>query len=356
MVCRRMARWLSRGGIGYQYAAPDIIGPSRLSDSTRSSGDDRLDSWKEIAAHLKREIRTVQRWEKREGLPVHRKRHDSLASIYAYKSELDRWWHEGRESGALSPAPVDARAPMLAVLPMRDLSAEAGQNYFADGVTEELISQIGRAAPGRLSVIASATAMHYKDSSKSPARIAAELKVRFLLSGSVRRAGDRIRTTVELMNAADQSQAWIETYDGNLNDILQLQTDIAHAVAERVLQTVLPPSTGGRVHPEAYDQYMRARYLWNRRSEPDLMRALDHFQDAIDRDPSFALPHTGLADCYSLLSSVQFAAMPPRQAMPKARTAASGAGARSEARTSSRVLGPNQLVLRLGPCRGGQVV
>jgi TolB-like protein/Flp pilus assembly protein TadD len=299
-----------------------------VADSTRNREDDRLDSWKEIAAHLKREVRTVQRWEKHEGLPVHRKRHDSLSSIYAFKSELDQWWSEGRTAPDQRQEMSQPRSPVLAILPLRNLSNDSSQEYFADGMTEELISQVGRAAPDRLSVIASATALMYKGSSKSPARIGAELGVRFLLGGSVRRADNRIRTTVELVNATDQSQVWTESYDSDLSNILQLQTDVAHAVAERVLRTVLPsasPPGGGAMNARAYDHYLRARFLWNRRNEEDIKRALDNFQRAIKLEPSYAVAHAGLADCYSVLASLQFAAMAPNEAMPKARAAAARA-------------------------------
>ena len=110
-----------------------------MGDSTRNREDDRLDSWKEIAAHLKREVRTVQRWEKHEGLPVHRKRHDSLSSIYAFKSELDRWWSEGRTAPDQRQEMSQPRSPVLAILPLRNLSNDSSQEYFADGMTEELI-------------------------------------------------------------------------------------------------------------------------------------------------------------------------------------------------------------------------
>jgi TolB-like protein/Flp pilus assembly protein TadD len=295
-----------------------------VDNSTENRDDDRLDSWKEIAAHLKREVRTVQRWEKHEGLPIHRKRHDSLSSIYAFKSELDAWWRDG---SADADQRMETRGPALAILPLRNLSADDSQEYFADGMTEELILQVGRAAPDRLSVIANASASMYKGSPKSPARIGAELGVRFLLSGSIRRAGNRVRTTVELVNAADQSQVWTESYDSDLSDILQLQTEVAHSVAERVLRTVIPsaPSVPAPIEAKAYDHYLRARYLWNRRTEKDITRALDHFQSAIALAPTYAAAHAGLADCFSLLGSIQFAALPPREVMPKAKAAAARA-------------------------------
>lgn len=298
-----------------------------MADSTRNRDDDRLDSWKEIAAHLKREVRTVQRWEKHEGLPVHRKQHDAMASIYAFKSELDEWWREGASRTSEGGPLPEARTPALAILPLRNLTADASQDYFADGMTEELISQVGCAAPDRLSVIASATALMYKGTSKSPARIGVELGVRFLLGGSVRRAGNRIRTTVELVNVADQIQVWTESYDSNLSDILQLQSDVAHSVAERVLRTMLPSASfrGTAIDAQAYDHYLRARFLWNRRTEADIARALDHFERAIKLEPSYAAAHAGLADCFSLLASLQFAVMRPSEAMPKARAAAARA-------------------------------
>jgi len=297
----------------------------KVGDHNRSPADEQLDSWKEIARYLNREVRTVQRWEKHEGLPVHRKRHDALASVYAYKSELDRWWHSDSHPGVAPTMLAVPGRPLVAVLPLRNLSHDPGQEYFNDGMTEELIAQIGRVAPGRLSVIGNSSAMKYKNSAKGFDRIAKELGVHFILDGSVRRASDRVRITVELVRVTDQSQAWSESFDRDLGDILKLQTEVAQAAAQQILATVLAPITSRRVNPLAYDEFLRGRFLWNRRTEKNLSRALDHMQRAVQEDPDFAIAHAGLADCYALLASIQIGAVPPGDAMPRAKAAATRA-------------------------------
>src|SRR5271154_6093524 len=122
-------------------------------DSTEALRSESLDSWKEIAAYLKRDVRTVQRWERHEGLPVHRKLHDKVSSIYAYKSELDRWWRKESSDIAGSNETALPRRPLLAVLPLRNLGLEQDNDYFSDGLTEELIAQLSRINPEQLGVI-----------------------------------------------------------------------------------------------------------------------------------------------------------------------------------------------------------
>lgn len=297
-----------------------------LAAKNRNSDDERLDSWKEVARYLKREVRTVQRWEKSEGLPIHRKHHDSLASVYAYKSELDQWWNSETENRISGAAPAAPARPMVAVLPLRNLSGDPAQEYFSDGMTEELIAQIGRMAPERLSVIGRSSAMKYKNSNKDAARIAAELGVNFILDGSVRRSADRVRITVELVRAKDRSQAWSESYDRELSDVLRLQTEVAQSAAQRILATVLARTASGRaLDPEAYDEFLRGRFLWNRRNEKSLLSALTHMERAVRLDPSYAAAHAGLADCLGLLASIQIAAIAPLEAMPRAKAMAARA-------------------------------
>jgi hypothetical protein len=140
-------------------------------------GGKRLDSWKEIAAYLQKDVRTVQRWEKNEHLPIHRKPHDKLASVYAYESELDAWWNEGShpETRANDAASLSGRRPTLVVLPLRNLSGDPEQEYFSDGLTEEFIGQIARIDANQLGVIARASAMRFKNSTKGIDQIAREL-------------------------------------------------------------------------------------------------------------------------------------------------------------------------------------
>lgn len=177
--------------------------------NARVSGGKRLNSWKEIAAYLQKDVRTVQRWERNEALPVHRKPHNKLSSVYAYESELDEWWNLGRHP---LPAPLlaaqatakDSRLALV-VLPLRNLSDDPQQEYFSDGLTEELIAQIGRIDPRQLGVIARASAMKYKQCGKGICEIAKELDVNYALEGSVRRHGERVRISVALIRASDQT-------------------------------------------------------------------------------------------------------------------------------------------------------
>ena len=291
----------------------------------------RLDSWKAIAAYLKRDVRTVQRWERYEHLPVHRKLHGKLSSIYAYTSELDAWWNDGRSGPPSEPAP-DAipQRPLLAVLPLRNLSGNHEQDYFSEGLTEELISQLSRLNPQQLGVIARGSAMRYKDTAKDIHQIARELGVSYILDGSVRRNDDRVRIAVQLVGVRDQSHLWAESYDHSLRDILELQSEVARAVTEQIALTLSAREqerlrSARPIAPEAYESYLRGRFFWNQRSADGLQRATELFERAIAIDAGYAPAHAGLADCYALLSTFAVGALKPAVAMPKAEAAANRA-------------------------------
>src|SRR6266700_1128454 len=200
---------------------------------TTSHPADRLDSWKEIAAYLRRDVRTVQRWEKKEGLPVYRHQHDKLGSIYAYRAELTDWFNTRQQSGPGVPA-VRQNGPSdkikLAVLPFGNLSGEREDDYFSDGLTEEMITQITRLQPSELAVIARSTALHFDASRKSLEKMKQELGVDYVLEGRVRRAGNRVRITAQLSEIQDQTQLWAETYERDLSDVLSVRADIAQAI------------------------------------------------------------------------------------------------------------------------------
>src|SRR5262249_14489717 len=168
--------------------------------ASRSSAD-RLDSWKEIASYLRRDVRTVQRWEKKEGLPVYRHQHDKLGSVYAYKGELDSWFNPRQAEVAepLAEAAAKDRKIKLVVLPFGNLNADPEQDYFSDGLTEEMITQLTRLQPARRGVIALSTAMHYKAGNKSPGHSKAELGVDYVLQGRLLRAADRVPITAHLV-------------------------------------------------------------------------------------------------------------------------------------------------------------
>src|SRR5579863_9987502 len=285
--------------------------PSRAPNSptagrARDDADNRLDSWKEIAAYLRRDVRTVQRWEKHERLPVHRRIHHKLATIYAYRTELDAWW-QSNDSAAHSPPQADTsgpRAPLLAVVPLRNLSGDPEQDYFSDGLTEELIAQLSRVNPDQLGVIARGSALKYRNSNKGVDQIGRELGANYILDGSVRRSNQRVRISVQLIAARDQVHLWTESYDRDLHDILELQSEVAEAAANHIAITISKKERArlantAAVNPAAYEAYLRGRFFWNRRSEDGLRRAVQLFEQAVASDLNYAPAHAGLADCYA---------------------------------------------------------
>jgi len=305
--------------------------PVRVPLSPGSSGSDHLDSWKEIAAYLRRDVRTLQRWEKQESLPVHRHRHDRLGSVHAYKSELEVWRLHRQlppQPHAVAGRPIEPGKIRLLVLPFENLSGDPRQNYFSDGLTEEMITQLGRLEPQRLGIIGRTTAMQYKASSTPIAEIVRELRVDYILEGSTRRYTDRVRISAQLVRAKDQTHLWAETYDRDVRDVLALQSDVAQSIA-REIRLALPAREQARlagirrpVNPEAYEAYLKGRCLWYERNTQALTRSIEYFQQAIRKEPDYALAYAGLADAYGLLALIPWDGLPPRQAMPKAKAAA----------------------------------
>lgn len=227
----------------------------------------------------------------------------------------------------LSEAPA-APSVMLAILPFDNLSGDPRQEYFSDGMTEELIAQIGRLQPGRLRVIGRASAMRFRDGDQDDiGRIARELNVGYVLRGSVRRSGERVRITTALVRTSDQIQIWTRTYDARLPDILALQIEVARAVAREIPiggASPEPAETAGSprpVNPEAYEAYLEGRYFWNKFSRDAERKALSLFQRSIELDPDYAPAHAGLSAAFGVLSSV-LGAIPPREGEPKAGAAA----------------------------------
>jgi TolB-like protein/Tfp pilus assembly protein PilF len=295
---------------------------------------DRLDSWKEIASYLRRDVRTVQRWEKKEGLPVYRHLHDKLGSIYAYRNELTEWFKARQQSSAGTAAGREngqADKIKLAVLRFGNLSGAAEDDYFSDGLTEEMITQITRLQAPELAVIARTTAEHYDSSSKSMEQMKKDLGVGYVLEGRVRRGGNRVRITAQLIHLKDQTQLWAETYERDLSDVLSVQADIAQAIAREInLALNLSERTRlsdlqkgqGRVQPAAYDAYLKARYNLHRMTPSAISKSIEDFERAIQSDPNYAPAHAGLASAYALLAIAPFDFLPPHEAMPKAEKAA----------------------------------
>lgn len=247
---------------------------------------DRLDSWKEIAAYLNRSVRTVRRWEADEGLPVHRHMHRSLGSVYALRSEIDAW-RQGNQVSRVNRSPAVAAVEItpIAVLPFTNLSPDAENEYFADGLTEEVIADLSRLRS--LRVISRTSSMALKGTSKDVRAIGRELRVRFVLEGTVRRAGDRLRISARLIDASSDECLWTEKYEGMVEDIFAMQERLARTIVDALhLQWTadeheqLAARRIGNVH--AYECYLQARqeaYRWR--------------QDAIDH--AIQLLQNGLA-------------------------------------------------------------
>jgi TolB-like protein len=194
--------------------------------------DSRLDSWKEIAWHLKRGVTTAQRWEKDEGLPVRRLPHGRAGSVFAWRSELDAWWIE--RSGKLVGEIRRPEPARLLVLPFSNLSADPQHDYLADGLTEELISQLAqRCSPG-LVVIARTSSMALKGTRQSVREIADRLRLDYLVEGSVRRSGDRVRITVQLIDGETEGHRWAGLREPVAGDPLVLQAEVADAIAREI--------------------------------------------------------------------------------------------------------------------------
>ena len=333
-----------------------------------------LDSWKEIATYVKRDVSTVQRWEKREGMPVHRHVHAKRGSVYAYSSELDAWLQsrklrleeeeqEGRAeteveaegdrrpsgtlrarrwlvlTGAAALALIavvyvtirsrtansaQPKIKSLAVLPLKNLSGDATQEYLADGMTEALIGRLSSIHD--LRIISRTSVMRFKDTLLSVPEIARTLRVDAIVEGSVMRDGSRIRVHAQLIRGATDEHFWSEAYDRELRDVLALESEVAQSIALKVEGTVTGKEnerlTAVRsVSPDVYESYLKGVFALDKSNDrAGIEEAIGYFQEAINRDPTFAAAYIGLANAYGGLSTVFIGASPDRL-RPKAMSA-----------------------------------
>jgi TolB-like protein/Flp pilus assembly protein TadD len=409
------------GGDGTQprMTAQERPASDRLANDSLANG--RLDSWKEIAAYLNKEVRTVQRWEKSLGLPVRRLAQGRQGTVFAYKLDLDAWWQESQtkieneddrpdagagfgsdtsgssvsrsnivllgsaadrvedhaeqypagkeQAGGDLPekdrsatdragrtttfdrpdlirrltvlclllivvaglASVAARfwlrtpggfpraKMVLAVEPFKNMSGDPGQDFVADGLTEEMITRLGQLHPEEMGVIRLSPA--YAASSLD--RIAKDVHANYVLEGSVRQSGKRVAITAQLIQVSDQTQVWGESYERDLQDVLSIQAEVASAIAGGVLNR-LPHAHPlvRQVNREAYLAYLEGRYFWNKRTEEGFSKAITLFKRSIEIDPTYAPPYAGLADCYELLGSAPYSTLSPKEAFPQAEAAA----------------------------------
>ena len=304
---------------------------------SQRSSKERLDSWKEIAAYLGRDVTTAQRWEKREGMPIHRHLHDKRGSVYAMSAELDAWLQSRRASldleedekepeaevpavteddrgraaaprarrwfalagialvGLLAVAYVISRGrtenaarpriTSLAVLPLKNLSGDPAQEYLADGMTDALIGRLSTIHD--LRVISRTSVMRFKNPQMSVPEIARTLHVDAIVEGSIIRDGNRIRVTAQLIRGATDEHFWSETYDRELQDALALQSDVAQSIAEKVEVTVTGEehnrlATARQVAPDAYESYSKGEFALNTsNSKAEFEASIPFFEDAI---------------------------------------------------------------------------
>ncbi|MCI0404002.1 MAG: protein kinase [Acidobacteria bacterium] len=211
----------------------------------------------------------------------------------------------------------------LAVLPLANLSRDPEQEYFSDGMTEALITDLCKI--GALKVISRTSAMRYKGTDKPLPEIARELGVDAVVEGSVLRAGERVRITAQLIHAETDEHLWAESYERDVRDVLSLQSEVARSIAQEIRGKLTPQEQARlgrshRVRPEAHDAYLRGRFQWNKRTEAALREALRYFQQAIEVDPAYTLAHVGLADSYNILGL--YGVLPPKESFPRAKAAA----------------------------------
>jgi len=338
--------------------------------SSENAPDRRLDSWKEIATYLNRDVTTVQRWEKREGMPIHRHQHDKRGSVYALTSELDAWVESRRspvdepetkpqpQVSPASPSPLPApgtlgsrlpfalgaflclclvlaawlvfrhraaagastRIRSIAVLPLRNISQDPGQEYLADGITEALIGRLSEIHD--LRVISHTSVMRFRNPQQSVPEIAKALDVDAVVEGSVIRDGGRIRVTAQLIRGATDEHFWSVTYDRDMQDALTLESELAQLIAGKVEATATGEererlAAARSVEPEVYESYLKGRFtLTHGNGRADMDRSIRYFEDAIRRDSTFAPAYLGAAQAWSRIGTVMVGGV-PQQTRPE---------------------------------------
>jgi tetratricopeptide (TPR) repeat protein len=300
-------------------------------------GDDRLDSWKEIASYLRREVRTVQLWEKKEGLPVHRHFHTSQGSVFALRSEIENWKRRvSRECGNLEIEPIAlASKPVreageritIYVLPFKNVTVSSDRRRVCDTIVAKTITALEQLNPAQLRIVNPSPQQERREFPATNLAIADEA-VNYLLQWSVQDDGNSMRVNVALLFAAADVVAWSHTYRCRPNDLEELPSYIADQIVQCLWLKVFSSATSCPVpvrneKPGSREAYLKGRYFWNQRNEEGLRKAIRYFESAIQEDPQFALPYSGLADSLTLLSFYEIVS--PFDAMPSARRAATKA-------------------------------
>lgn len=213
----------------------------------------------------------------------------------------------------------------LAVLPLENLSSDTSQDYFADGMTDELITDLAQISA--LRVISRTSVMSYKIVRKPLPQIARELNVDAIVEGTVLRSGKNVRITAQLIQARTDKHLWAQSYEADLSDTLALQNKVASAIAEQIRIKLSPQEETALknvkvVDPAAYEAYLKGRYFWNKRTASALQKAVEYFNAALKIDPNYAPAYAGLADSYALLGDWEYGGLAPKEAFPKAKAAA----------------------------------
>jgi TolB-like protein/DNA-binding winged helix-turn-helix (wHTH) protein len=213
----------------------------------------------------------------------------------------------------------------LVVLPLENLSGDPNQDYFADGMTDDLIANLAKIRS--LRVISRSTAMAYKGTRRPLSQIARELHVDAVVEGTVLRAGDRVRITAELVQVSSDHHLWADTYESQMGDVLALQNRVSSAIVKEIRINLTPGDRerlagSPSVHPEAYENYLKGRYYWNKRTNQSLARAIQYFGQAVQQDSRYALAYAGLADSYSILGATIYGSVSTGEAAGKAKDAA----------------------------------
>ena len=247
------------------------------------------------------------------------------AGLLAFQLRRPKSPSPGQETAALSRSEPSGAAPekSIAVLPFDNLSHDADNAYFSEGIQDEILTRLAKSA--ELKVISRTSTQRFKSSPNDLRQIGQQLGVANILEGSVQKSGDQVRVNVQLIKAATDTHLWAEVYDRKLTDIFAVESEIARTVAETLkakltgaAEQVL--SSKPTENPEAYQLYLKGRYFWNRRTEENLATARDHFQQAIAKDPSYALAYAGLSDCYGLMPI--YSNNPPKEDIQRAIAAA----------------------------------
>jgi TolB-like protein/Flp pilus assembly protein TadD len=298
----------------------------------------RLESWKQIAAYLGKDIRTAQLWEKNEGLPIHRQTHTARANVFAYDAELDRWvrarhepplarrrrWPWGVAGAVVASAGLlvvvalrerpSANGAVVAVMPFTDRSGVG--DHLADGLTDDIIVALGRS--GQVPVIS-------RTSTASLTQLSDALHADAVVEGTLQRSGGRVRISADLVDTRSGRHLWSQRYERDLPQVLSAPEDVAGAIAGSVLARLTgksaPPRAPARpVDPDARLAYLTGRYFWAKRNEAGLTKAIQYFTQAIAKDSLYAPAYSGLADSYTLLSV--WGSLSSRDAFPKAEASA----------------------------------